>query len=187
MARLSRITVLLLAGVALASCGGDDEANASEDYANSVCSSLSAWVTDVQETVTSLTDEGLAIEREDIDTAVDQAKESTESLAEDLEGLGAPETEDGTEAKSELDSLVNTVEQQIATVEEALSSGGAPASIAATVTAAIATAASAVETTYENVQGLDPSGELSEAFEDSEECDSLQEQLDELGSDEGES
>ena len=43
-------------------------------------------------------------------------------------------------------------------------------------------AASAVNQAYQDLQGLDPAGELGEAFEDSEDCDSLREQLDEMGS-----
>lgn len=182
---MRRTALLLVPFVALAlaltACGGDDQ-SASEEYADDVCSTLSTWVTDVEETVTSLTDQGLAISREDIETAVEETKGATETLADDLQALGAPETEDGNEAKSELESLGTTLDQQLATVEEALDSGGGVTALAATVTTAISTAATAVDQAYQDLQGLDPGGELSEAFQDSDECDSLREQLDEIGS-----
>ena len=86
---MSRVGLILLAVVALAGCGGDDTPSASEEYANDVCGELSTWVTDVQGTVTSLTDQGLSISRDDIQTAFDQTKESTDSMVNDLEQLGA--------------------------------------------------------------------------------------------------
>jgi membrane protein implicated in regulation of membrane protease activity len=176
-ARLGPAAVLLV--LALAGCGGDDS-SASEDYANDVCSSLSTWVTDVQETVQSLTDAGLAITRQDIQTAFDDAKESTDTLVSDLEQLGPPETEDGEQAKSELDELGTELRQQLDAVEQALASGGGATAIAAEVTTAISAAANAVNTTYQDLQNLDPAGELRDAFEDSDDCNSLGDQLEDI-------
>jgi small-conductance mechanosensitive channel len=175
------VVLLIVVVLALAGCGGDDS-SASEDYANSVCSSLSTWVSEVQETVQSLTDAGLATSREDVQTAFDEAKDATETLVNDLDQLGPPETEDGEQAKSELDTLGTELTQQLDAIEEALDSGGGAAAIAAEVTAAISAAATAVKTAYEDLRGLDPAGELQESFEDSDDCDALGEQLDEIGS-----
>ena len=174
--------LLVAAVLALAGCGGDDEPSASEEYANNVCGELSTWVTDVQGTVTSLTDQGLSISRDDIQTAYDQTKESTDAMVNDLEQLGAPETEDGQQAKSALDGLASQLRQQLDVIEEAVNSGGGIASIAATVTTAVSAAANAVNTTYQNLQGLNPPGELRDAFENSDECNSLGDQLGELRS-----
>jgi membrane protein implicated in regulation of membrane protease activity len=173
------LTVLLV--LALAGCGGDD-ASASEDYADGVCLSLSTWVTEVQETVQSLTDAGLATSREDLQASWDETKDATETLVNDLEQLGPPETEDGERVKSELDALGTELTQQIDAIEQALDSGGGVTAVAAEVSTAISAAANAVEMTYQDLQGLDPAGELREAFEDSDDCDALEEQLDEIGS-----
>jgi hypothetical protein len=173
--------LLVVLVLALAGCGGDDS-SASEDYANNVCSSVSTWVTEVQETVQSLTDAGLATSREDVQAAFDEAKDATETLVDDLEQLGPPETEDGEQAKSKLDALGTELTQQIDAIEEALNSGGGAAAIAAEVTAAISAGAAAVKTTYEDLRGLDPAGELQESFEDSDDCDALGDQLDEIDS-----
>jgi hypothetical protein len=171
-----QILVLIAVGL-LAGCGGDDGPSASENYANDVCSSLSTWVTDVQETIQSLTDAGLATSREDIETAFNQTKEATDTLANDLEGAGAPDTEDGQKVKSELDSLSTELRQQLDVIEQALNSGGSVTAIAATASTAVSTAANAVNTTYQNLQGLDPAGELQDAFANSDECNSLEDQL----------
>jgi membrane protein implicated in regulation of membrane protease activity len=172
---------LLAVVLALAGCGGDD-ASASEDYADGVCMSLSTWVTEVQETVQSLTDAGLATSREDLQASWNETKDATETLVNDLEQLGPPETEDGEQVKSELDALGTELARQIDAIEQALDSGGGVTAVAAEVSTAISAAANAVKTTYEDLQGLDPAGELREAFEDSDDCNALEDQLDEIGS-----
>src|SRR5215204_1692370 len=50
---------VLLVVLALAGCGGDEGPNASEEYADGVCSSLSTWADDVEATVKTLADQGL--------------------------------------------------------------------------------------------------------------------------------
>jgi methyl-accepting chemotaxis protein len=180
VARL-QLSVLVIV-VLLAGCGGDSGSSASEDYANSVCGDLSAWVTEVNGAITSLTDAGLATDRDDVQSSVDQATEATDDLLGSLEELGPPETDDGQQAKSELDSLGATLRQQIETVEQALDADTGAAALATTVTAALSTAASAVESTYNDLKGLDPGGELEDAFKNADDCKSLQEQVDEIGS-----
>lgn len=174
-------TLLIVVLLALAGCGGDDESG-SEEYANGVCSSLSTWVTDVQETVQSVTERGLAVSRADIQAALEETQDATDGLVNDLEELEPPETQDGQEARSELDGLATQLRQQIDVIEEALDSGGSVSEIAAAVSTAVATAANAVDTTYQNLQELDPVGELQDAFANSDDCESLREQLAEIGS-----
>jgi ABC-type transporter Mla subunit MlaD len=178
-------TGLILAAVLIVTGCGGDEPSASENYASDVCSSLSTWVTDVQATVQSVTDAGLGISRDDIQTAFDQTKEATDTLANDLQQAGAPETEDGQEAMSQLEGLATQLRQQLDVIEQALASGGGLSSIAATVTTAVSAAANAVNTTYQNLQGLDPAGELRNAFQDTDECNSLEDQLADIRSGSG--
>jgi hypothetical protein len=178
---MTRIAPILLALLILAGCGGD-ETSASESYANDVCSSLSTWVTDVQETVQSVTDKGLGVRRDDIQSAFDQTKEATDTLANDLEQAGPPETEDGQEAMRLLDGLATQLQQQLDVIEQAIDSGGGLTTIGATLASAVSAAATAVDTTFQNLQDLDAPGELRDAFENSDECNSLSDQLAEIRS-----
>jgi hypothetical protein len=175
------MALVLSAVVVLAGCGGD-EPSASEEYANNVCSSLSTWVTDVQETIQSLTDAGLATTRDDIQQAFDRTKDSTDALVNDLEGLGPPDTEDGQQAQSELDALATQLRQQLDVIQNALDSGGGVTAIAATVSTAVSAAANAINTTFQDLKGLDPGGELRDAFENGDDCNSLEDQLAEIRS-----
>ena len=172
----------LVATFLLVGCGGDGGSGASEDYANSVCGDLSAWVTDVNGAITSLTDAGLATDEDDVRSAVDKATDATNELLSSLEDLGPPETDAGEQAKSELDSLGETLRRQIDTIEQVLESDSGALALATTVTTALSTAASAVESTFDDLRGLDPGGELEDAFENADDCKSLREQVDAIGS-----
>jgi hypothetical protein len=168
---------LLIVVLAVAGCGGDDGPSSSEEYADGVCSSLRTWAEDVETTVKTLADQGLALQEADVRRAVEDVKDSNEQLTTDLEDLGVPDTDDGAAAKRELDHLATVVSEQVAKVDQALDSGSRPAAIAGTVTTAISTAAAAVNTTYQNLRQLDPAGELQDAFENSDECKQLEDQL----------
>lgn len=173
------VAVFLLAG-----CGGDDSStsSASEDYANSVCSDLSTWITDVQATTKSLTDAGLSISKDDVENAVGDIEKDTNTLVDELKQEGPPDTEDGQQAQTDLENLTNELQTQVDNVKQAADSNSGPAVLASAVLTAVSNGANALKSTYESLQGLDPAGELKDAFENSDDCKSLKDQVDEIGS-----
>jgi membrane protein implicated in regulation of membrane protease activity len=180
---LGALTVVLALALALAGCGGDDDDDQAESWANDVCSSLSTWVTEVEETVQSVTDAGLAIDEDDLQAAVDDVSEATNTLVDDLEELGPPETEGGEEARSELESLTTTLRSEVETVQQAVESDSGAAELASTVSASISTASAEVSSTLESLEEADPGGELEEGFESADECESFREQIEDIDSD----
>ena len=169
--------VVALATPAVAGCGGDEE-SASEQWAGEVCSQLSTWVTGVEEAVRSLTANALSLDKAAVQAAIEDVKGATDELVDSLADLGSPETEAGEQAKSELDELGTQLQQQLDEVEQEAEAGSL--SLVA-VTGALATAASAVTSTFESIQSLDWGEELSNAFEDAGACDSFREQVDTIG------
>jgi membrane protein implicated in regulation of membrane protease activity len=180
--RAGLLAVVLVVALALAGCGGDDDESASESYANSVCTELSEWVTSIDDSIRSLTEGGLSTDQEDLEAAVAETTEATDELVDDLRELGPPDTEEGEQAKEELDSLATELRQQVDTIETAVDSDSGAAAFATTVSTAVSTATTAASSTFEDLEELDPSGELADAFENSDDCDSLRDQLAELGS-----
>jgi methyl-accepting chemotaxis protein len=173
---------LVLAIVLVASgCGGGDEGSA-ESWANSVCSDLSEWITDVDEAATSLTNQQGGFDEADIRAAIDQIRAATDELAGDLRQLGPPEVEAGQEAQEELDQLSTELREQLETVQRTLETNDEPLELAAAVAGALARATSQLQDTFEDLQGLDRGGELEDAFRNSEDCDSLREQAGDSGS-----
>ena len=174
---LLAVVLALLAASVLAGCGGDEE-SASEQWAGDVCSELSTWATGVEEAIRSLTAEGLSLDEAAVQSAVDQAKESTDDLVDGLRDLGRPEAEAGEQARSELDELGAQLREQLDEVEAAAEAGSLSLP---TVTAALAAAASSVTSTLESLRSLNADEELRDAFDDAESCESLREQAETTG------
>lgn len=172
--------VLLAAGLATvalaaAGCGGDDEASSSEGWAGDVCSSVSSW----QESIQSATDslgEGGGIDA--VEAAVEEITEATRTLADDLETLGAPETEAGGEAEELVETLSDDLAGAVEDVEEALEgvddASGALAAASA-VAAVLTTVGTQVSSTVGELQQLDARGELGDAFDQADSCEELRE------------
>lgn len=174
---LLAVVLALATTVALAGCGGDEE-SATEQWAGEVCSQLSTWVTGVEEAVKPLTDNPLSLDKTAVQMATEDVKGATDELVDSLADLGRPETASGAQAKSELDELGTQLQQQVDEVEQAAEAGSLSL---VTVTSALATASSAVESTFESIQSLDSDGELRDGFENAESCDSFREQVDTIG------
>ena len=179
--RLAPLALVLVLVLATAGCGGDDDGGA-ESWANGVCSNLEEWITDVDAAVRSLTEEGLDFEEGDVREAVDEARGATDELVADLRELGRPETEAGEQAEQELEELSDELREQFEMLEERLDRTTAPLELAATAAAATSAALVQLSNTLAALEQLDPGGELEDAFRNSEECDSLREQVEEIRS-----
>jgi hypothetical protein len=173
---LAIVTAFLLVG-----CGGSDE-SASESYANDVCSSFNTWASSIEETTNTLKDEGLSISKDDIRTALDDAGAATDLLVTNLKDAGPPETEDGDKAQSELQTLTNQLEHQLDVVRDAAASSQSALTLVSTVSSAVSTAAGDVQSTLDELDNLDPGGELSDAFKSSDDCKTLRDDIKNLGS-----
>ena len=177
--RLGLLAVVLALATtpALAGCGGDEE-NATEQWAGEVCTQLSTWVTGVEEAITPLTANPLSLDKTAVQAATEDVRGATDELVDSLADLGRPETESGEQAKSQLDELATQLQQQVDEVEQA---ADADSLSIVTVTAALATASSAVRSSFESLESIDSDGELRDGFENAESCDSLREQVDTIG------
>jgi hypothetical protein len=179
-----RLAVLALA-FTLAGCGGGDNGppSASEDYANTVCRDLSTWVANQQATLKSLEDAGPSISREDLEAAVVRVRDSGGVLfLVGLEPLDAPASDPGKQAKSELDNLGMKLGQKFGPVVRAVERNtGVVATLASTLTSALSTGINDVKSTLDELQNLD-SDELKDAFQDSDECKMLRDEVESIGS-----
>ena len=173
----SRLPLLaLLAGALLAAgCGGsDDETSGASEWATSVCSATTTWTASVSAAAASLRDGNLS--ENDLESAIDDVADATRTLADDLKDAGEPDTEDGEQAKGLLDQLADDVDESVQALEQAVddASGGnnildAISQIAAT----LATMGRQVAGVVDELEQLDPAGELDDALNNAEECSSL--------------
>lgn len=181
--RTATLFALVIAALALvaAGCGGDDsgttttEASATVEWANSLCSAITSWTDDMTTIGNELKDPS-SLNSDGLKQAGDDAVAATQDLADQVKALGAPETEAGQQAKSALDAMATTLEQESATIKDAVEGASGLTgllSAAPTIVTSINAMSTAVNSTYEQLQSLDAKGELTDAFEQAESCSSL--------------
>jgi hypothetical protein len=177
MRSTSRLLLLPVLATALlaAGCGGsDDETSGASDWANSVCSALTTWKTSVSAAVTSV--QGGNLSENSLESAVDDVSDATSTLADDLKDAGRPDTDDGQQAKDVVDQLADEVETGVQTIGDALddASGGTGLLQAiTTISGTLATMGDQVRAAVDQLEQLDPAGELNDALKNAEDCSSL--------------
>lgn len=160
-----------------AGCGGDDAG--AEGWAGDVCSSVQEW----RENLTSLVVDAQAggLSTDSITTAVEGGVEATRRLREQLRDLGPPDTEAGDEIERELDELadqvVGEVEAAQAEAEDLPEDQSVPELLESltSIGTGLQSVVGDVQETFADIQELEPGTELEEAFESSEDCQSLRE------------
>jgi hypothetical protein len=173
------LLVLAAAFVAGTGCGGDDEPPA-EAWANDVCTSISDWRTtiegivgDVQSQITS-GNAGAAIK-----DAVASGVDATTQLKDELQAIGAPETEAGEEAKQALDDFADDAAQTAEDVQaqaQKLPDSGSVSELLSQLTplaASLESLAQEGQAKLNDLEQLDPSGEIQDGVENAESCQSL--------------
>jgi hypothetical protein len=168
------VAVLTLA----AACGGDSDSSgeaAAEDWAGDVCSAITTWRSSLADVAQTLQQGGIT--QESANDAVDEARDATNTFVDDLRGLGRPDTESGQEAQQTLDNLADDLEDGRKQVDDAVEGADTLQDLLAavpTITQALTTMTGDVSDSFSTLQGLDPGGELEDAFQQSESCDELQ-------------
>jgi flagellar hook-basal body complex protein FliE len=174
---MRRIIALAAAALALsvvaAGCGGSDsEEDPTAAWASSFCSAVTGWTNDLQNVTTQFTDTS-NLSEEGLQSAADDVKSSTQSLVDDLKGLGAPPTDSGDAVKSAIDDLSTTLEDESTSIEEAAQGISGLTGIANAITSistSLATMATSFSDALTTIQNADAQGELQSALEDSPEC-----------------
>jgi CHASE3 domain sensor protein len=174
--RIAAVLGTLVLALAAAGCGGDDSNDATQQWADDVCTNLNTWVTSLQSTIKGLTEQGLSVQQSDIQAAADEAKTSTDDLVNSLNALGPPDTEAGQKAKGELDDLGTELQQHVETVQQASASNSGTLQLAQTVASAASASAAAAKSTFESIKSID-TGELKSAVEDSDACKTLSDEI----------
>jgi hypothetical protein len=172
--RASRLIVVGLLAVALAGCGGDDDGGGSSatEWAGGLCTAITDWTQSVETTSDSLRSGNLT--EASLKEAAEDFKSATEQFVDDVRGLGTPDTEAGEQAKEEIDKLADSVDENVAKIDEAVDGGGGLAATVSAVTAALSAMGQQLASTFTALEGLDAGGELEDAFRDAESCDELQ-------------
>jgi gas vesicle protein len=170
---LVMLTVALLA----AGCGGSDdseETSATTEWASDLCTAISSWADTLTSSANSL--QGGNISRDSLESAAEDVKSATDTLVDDLRGVGRPDTDAGQQAKDSVDQLAGELEQEADKIESAVEDVSGVSGVlnaVSTVAATLATMSTQVTSTVEELEQLDAQGELRDAFEEAPPCSEL--------------
>jgi uncharacterized protein YoxC len=174
-ARLPLLIAVVVGALLAAGCGGDDtsEASGTTDWADGVCTAITTWTESLTAAAASATADP---SREGLEGAVADVESATETLQEDLKGLGEPDTEAGEEAQQELEQLSGDLSedvQKIETAVEDVSGASDVLSATSTVSGTLVSMGDRISSAFEQLEQVDGSDELRDAFEQADACTDL--------------
>jgi HPt (histidine-containing phosphotransfer) domain-containing protein len=172
------ISSLAVLAVLAAGCGGggggSSNTESTQDWADGVCSAINTWSDSLKSASASVS--GGNLSENSLTQAATDLKDATAQLKDDLSGLGKPDVNSGDKAKESIDTLSGNIQDDVDKIEGAIKgaqSGGGIASALTTVTSTISTMGSQVQSTFSELENLDPKGELEDAFKNASSCKSL--------------
>jgi hypothetical protein len=172
---LSAVVVSAALAFVAAGCGGG--ASSEEKWASSVCTDIANWKKELQQQVNDaqakLQSPGAGT-LDAIKTNVQNAADATKQLASNLKALDAPNSDSGTQAKQQLDSLstqlqntVNMAKQSVATLPKNATLNQAVSQLAA-LGPALQSLVTNTKTTLNSIQSS--SSDLKKGFQDADSC-----------------
>jgi hypothetical protein len=170
-----------LAALLVAGCGGSSSSSSSspspKDWADNLCSAITTWSSSVKTAGESLKSGNLS--KGDLKNTTSEIKSATNTFADDLKGLGKPNTDAGQQAKDAIDKLSTQVNDDVDALQSAVTDAVATGTTKGAVTAAssIATSLSTMSTQIASaaskLQQADAKGELEQGFRDAPACKKL--------------
>ena len=153
--------------------GGSNEATPAEEWANDVCQAFVDWNNSI-----SAAGQGISQNpsEEGIRTAGEDIQSATDTLVDDLRGLGRPDTESGQQAKDDIDQLATNLDTSLQKINEAMdnASGTSGAvNAASTIANTLVEMGQEVSTAFTQLEDIDAQGELEDAFTSADSCAGL--------------
>jgi len=145
-----------------------------QDWADGVCSAINTWTDSLRSAGQSLT--GGNLSESALTGAASDLQDSTAQLKDDLSGLGKPDLDSGDKAKESVDTLSSNIQDGVDKIDGAVkdaTNGGSLVTALSTVTSTISTMGTQVQSTFTDLENLDPKGELESAFKNASSCKNL--------------
>ena len=169
---MNRTLLLVVIGLlALAAgCGGEDESS-SEAWTDDFCSAASDWRSSLEGIVGEFQSPS-DLNTQSIQGAIDDGLAATETFVDDVQELGAPETEAGQEVAGIVDSMTSSVEttaESLRTTFEDADSIGDVVTAAGDAAAQIGQLEQELESSLDELEQIE-TGELGSELESNEDC-----------------
>jgi hypothetical protein len=173
--RVCAAVLVALLALGAAACGESDSQKQADEYADSLCMSISDWQQQINNIVATLTP---GSPKQVAQTKLEQAKAATVSLVSEIRALPVPEVDGASEAKQDIDQLVTSAESTVTTIEAGVTqikSFGTGAGNVATVVVPIAAQLTKLvtdaKTTVASLEAVQ--GSFEKAVKNSDTCQAL--------------
>jgi hypothetical protein len=146
---------------------------AAQDWANGLCQAVGSWNDSITSAGTGLKDNPT---EEGLRKAADEVQSATQTLSDDLKGLGTPETESGQQAKDSVDHLAGQLDGGLEEIQGAVdgaSSISEALTAISTVSSTLVAMGDEVSSTVRKLRQADAQGELADAFRQAGSCSEL--------------
>jgi hypothetical protein len=165
------LTCVAVLALVAAGCGGGDDESASEAWASDFCSAAADWRSSLESIVGQFQSPS-DLNADSIQAAVDDGFDATQSFVDEVDSLGAPETESREEAEQILESMTSNVRT---TADDLRSTFEGADSLQDLIAQAGQASSQIGELQQELQSGLDElenldTGELRDALESNEDC-----------------
>ena len=172
------ITLVLL--LAVAGCGGGGT-SVEEAWAEEVCASVGSWKAEVESIARNaadvLTEPGAT--RADVETAVENGLDATDTLIQELRASVPPDTPEGDQAKAAVDAFLDDVrasDDEVRTALAGVPEGAGLAEIVAELSGLATSIQQTVESGRTLVSDIQQLGSaLKDGFENADSCEELRE------------
>jgi hypothetical protein len=177
MSRRLAFAALPLAALAFlaAGCGGgssSSDTSPTTEWAGNLCTAIVTWTDSLTASVNSLKSGDLS--KDALQGVANDAKSSTETLIDDLKGLGKPDTQAGQDAQDTLNQLADELQNDVDEIDSAVNDSSASTlSTISTVSTTLGTMGNQLSTAFSQLEQLDAQGELEAAFKQADSCDQL--------------
>jgi hypothetical protein len=169
--------IVAVAAALAAGCGSSDSSSGTtptSEWADGLCSAITTWTSSL--TAISATVKEGGLNKDTLSSAIDDAQTSTDTFTSSLKDLGTPDTDAGQQAKDSVDKLAADIDDDMQTIQDAVSNASGAAgliSAVSTISTTLKTAGQQVSSTIEGFKSLDTKGELESAFTAAPGCKGL--------------
>lgn len=172
--RVTSLAVMVAVTLVAAGCGKSSKPSTTADWANGLCTSINTW----KGAISSATDSVKAgnVSKSALQSTADNVKSATSTLQSDVKKLGAPPTKAGPEAQQSVQTLSQQIGDGVQSIQNAVGDASGVSGVLSAigvVSTTLVTMGTQVTSTYEHLQTLDPSGELTDAFNQAPACKNL--------------
>lgn len=172
--RVIGVALVVALSLAAAGCSKSSKPTTTTDWANGLCSSITTWKSSISAAASSIKSGNVS--KSSLQTTVNNVKSATSTFESSVKKLGKPPTKAGAQAQQSVQQLSTEVGNGVQSIETAIDNASGLTGVlsaVSVVSGTLVTMGTEVSSTVTSLQQLDPSGELTTAFKQADNCSSL--------------